>query len=290
MSKVEIKRLFFKNVKKQINFLKYILIKNKNTCKLICLHLKTFKKNYIYVIKGTSFFLLIYSPILSLLWLLGPTIYFLWKRNYKAIFKIWGFTLGIWFLIFTTCLSGATITIGEEHTKVLLKYMLDNITDIEFEKLCFQTVYILDAISSTVGFTFHFPSTLLPLLQIFKFFKMIGTNISNISSIFKTSTTQCSDEKNSNKSSYSYWWNSQSRKKSDIENSFETCRILEKQLRNSENIFNRYKLYKAKSDINGDRTITYRETWFPFHGTHYMCTSSPISDFEKELYNKINKS
>ena len=290
MSKVEIKRLFFKNVKKQINFLKYILIKNKNTCKLICLHLKTFKKNYIYVIKGTSFFLLIYSPILSLLWLLGPTIYFLWKRNYKAIFKIWGFTLGIWFLIFTTCLSGATITIGEEHTKVLLKYMLDNITDIEFETLCFQTVYILDAISSTVGFTFHFPSTLLPLLHIFKFFKRIGTNISNISSIFKTPTTQCSDEKNSNKSSYYSWLNSPLRKKSDKVDDLEICKMLKKQLQNSETIFNRYNFHKKKSFLDEERVITYSQTWVPFEGIVYNCMSKPASDFEKELYNKINKS
>ena len=71
------------------------------------------KLNYIIIIYLISFFLLIASsPIFSLLWLLVPTAYFLWERNYRNILKIWGFTLGVWYFIFTTSLSGTTILIG----------------------------------------------------------------------------------------------------------------------------------------------------------------------------------
>ena len=148
--------------------------KDKNNRKLMSkveiksLILKSLKKNNIGITKYISFFLLIKSPFLSLLWLLGPTIYFLWKRNYKAIFKIWAFTLITWYFIFTTCLSiclsVTPILIGGEHTEFLLKYMLYNPEKLVFKGLCFHTVYYLDLISYKVGFIFYFPA----LINIFK--------------------------------------------------------------------------------------------------------------------------
>ena len=137
--------------------------------KITPLKVKSFKKNYIYIIKCISFFLLIYSPILSLLWLLGPTIYFLWKRNYKAIFKIWGFTLGMWYLIFTLCMTCLTVTpivIGSLDTILLLDYMEIHIEELMCKNLCFKTVYYLDFISCRSGFIFHIPV----LLNVLKYF------------------------------------------------------------------------------------------------------------------------
>ena len=57
------------------------------------------------------------SPLLSILWLCVATLYFLYISDYKDIFKIWGITIGIWYLIFTTSLSEIPILIGFENTK-----------------------------------------------------------------------------------------------------------------------------------------------------------------------------
>ena len=141
------------------------------------------KLNYIIIIYLISFFLLIASsPIFSLFWLLVPTAYFLWERSYRNILKIWGFTLGIWYFIFTTSLSGTTILIGFENTEVIINYMLNN--NIMFENLCFQTVYMLDFLSAKVGFPLYIPAIINLFLQ-----------------FFKKDRPQCSNEENSNTSS-----------------------------------------------------------------------------------------
>ena len=83
------------------------------------------KKNYftpyILGISIVSLFLLVQlSPIFSLLWLSISTLYFLYIRSYKDISKIWAFTFGIWYLIFTTSLSEIKILIGFENTTVII--------------------------------------------------------------------------------------------------------------------------------------------------------------------------
>lgn len=223
------------------------------------------KSNYIIIIHFISFFSLITSsPIFSLLWLLVPTAYFLWERNYKNILKIWGFTLGVWYFIFTTSLSGTTILIGFENTKVIINYMLNN--NIMFENLCFQTVYMLDFLSAKVGFPLYIPT------------------IINIFSFFKKNRPQCSNEENSNTSSS--WWN-KSTKKSEGEKSLEKCQILEKEVRKSESIIPRF--HKSKATTDGRNTTTYSETWIPFIGSIISCTSRKSTEFEKEIYNRNDK-
>lgn len=122
--------------------------------------------------------------------MLIPTAYFLWERNYKNILKIWGFTLGVWYLIFTTSLSGTMILIGFENTEIIINYMLNN--NVIFENLCFQTVYMLGLLSVKVGF----PLYILAMINIFSF--------------FKKDKPQCPNEENSNTSSS--WWNKSTRK------------------------------------------------------------------------------
>nr|QYC61806.1 hypothetical protein [Paralia sulcata] len=123
------------------------------------------KLNYVIIIYFISFFLLIAtSPIFSLFWFLVPTVYFLWSSNYKDILKIWGFTLGIWYFIFTTSLSGTTVLIGFENTEVIINYLLNN--NVIFENLCFQTVYMLNFLSAKVGFPLYIPA----IINIFSFF------------------------------------------------------------------------------------------------------------------------
>jgi hypothetical protein len=137
------------------------------------------KLNYIIIICFISFFLLIAaSPIFSLLWLLVPSSYFLYNRNYKDLLKIWGFTIGIWYFIFTTSLSETTILIGFENTEVIINYLLNN--KVMFENLCFQTVYILDFLSAKLGFPLYIPA----IINLFSLF----------SELFKNDRPKCSDE------------------------------------------------------------------------------------------------
>ncbi len=102
------------------------------------------------------FFLIRLSPIVSLLWLCISTLYFLYIRSYRDISIIWGFTISIWYLIFTTSLAEVTILIGFENTKTIINYLLDN--NFLFENLCFQTVYLLDALSAKLGFSIYIPA------------------------------------------------------------------------------------------------------------------------------------
>ena len=193
------------------------------------------KLNHIFIIYVISFFLLIASsPIFSLFWLLVPTAYFVWEGNYKNILKIWGFTFGVWYSIFTTSLSGTVILIGFENTEVLVNYMLNN--NVMFENLCFQTVYILDFLSAKIGFPLYIPT------------------IINIFNFFKKERPQCSEE---NSNSSSFWWN-KSALKSDGEKTLEKCQILEKEIRKFDSIFPSF--HKSKSTTDGRKTTTYSET------------------------------
>lgn len=223
------------------------------------------KLNYIIIIYLTPFFLLIASsPIFSLFWLSFPIAYFLWERNYKDILKIWGFTLSIWYFIFTTSLSGTTILIGFENTEVIINYLLNN--NVMFENLCFQTVYMLDFLSAKVGFPLYIPA------------------IINIFNFFKKDRPQCSNEESF--STPSSWWSKPTRK-SEGEKTLEKCQTLEKEVRKSESIIPNF--HKSKSTTDGSKTTTYSETWVPFIGKIINCTSRKSTELEKEIHNKNNK-
>jgi hypothetical protein len=231
------------------------------------------KLNHIFIICFISLFLLIASsPILSLFWLVLPTGYFLYNRKYKNILKIWGFTICIWYFLFTASLPGITILIGFEHTKVIVDYMHNNIDSVMFETLCFQTVYILDFLSAKLGFPLYVPS----IINIFSAFL----------NLFKNDKPKCSGKDESNASSP--WWGKSS-KKSKGEKSLEECKILEKNLRKSESIIPSF--YKWKSTTDGKTTTTYSETRFPFIGHIINCTSRNATELEKKVYkaNKKNK-
>ena len=128
------------------------------------------QKNYftpaIIWISIPSLFLLVqFTPILSILWLSINTLYFLYIGDYKDISKIWWITIGVWYLIFSTSLHEITILIGFENTEIIIIYMSGS--DLMFESLCFQTVYILDGLSAKLGFSIYIPA----VVNIFSFFK-----------------------------------------------------------------------------------------------------------------------
>ena len=128
---------------------------------------KYFTKRIIKICIVSLFLLIQLSPIFSLLWLCISALYFLYIRSYRDIPIIWGFTISIWYLIFTTSLAEVTIIIGFENTQIIINYLLDN--NFLFESLCFQTVYILDALSAKLGFSIYIPA----VVNLFSFFSKL---------------------------------------------------------------------------------------------------------------------
>ena len=103
------------------------------------------------------------------MWLVLSSFYFLYVKNYKSIYKIWFITITIWYLIFTTTLAEIPILIGFNNTKVVLIYLIQN--DVLFANLCFQTVIILDILSSKLGFPVYIPAFINIIKLIIDFFK-----------------------------------------------------------------------------------------------------------------------
>ena len=93
----------------------------------------------------------------------------MYVKNYKSIYKIWFITITIWYLIFTTTLAEIPILIGFNNTKVVLIYLIQN--DVLFANLCFQTVVILDILSSKLGFPIYIPAFINIIKTIMGFFK-----------------------------------------------------------------------------------------------------------------------
>lgn len=132
------------------------------------------KKKYILTpIAGVSLvsiiLLIFFSPVYSIMWLVLSSFRFLYVKNYKSIYKIWFITITIWYLIFTTTLAEIPILIGFNNTKVVLIYLIQN--DVFFANLCFQTVVILDILSSKLGFPIYIPAFINILKPIINFFK-----------------------------------------------------------------------------------------------------------------------
>ena len=146
---------------------KYLLLKKKYLKHLNDINFFTDTKKFIlsnllYFVCLISFLLLFLSPVFSILWLCITTLYFLYTRNYKNIGQSWLLLLIVWYLLFTFSISIAdlgitsSIVIGPGHTNLLLCLLLKK-KYIFFESLVFQTVYILDEISLTLGCSIYIP-------------------------------------------------------------------------------------------------------------------------------------
>jgi hypothetical protein len=144
--------------------------------------------------------LIFFSPVYSIMCLVVSSFYFLYVRNYKSIYKIWFITVTIWYLIFTTTLAEIPILIGFDHTKLVLIYLIQN--DVLFANLCFQTVVILDLLSSKLGFPIYIPAFISIIKPIINFFKPKPTHCA------KKENPGNSQQKSENPSSFggfSFW-------------------------------------------------------------------------------------
>ena len=126
-------------------------------CKLKLLVLSC---NFLYISYLVSLFLLVFfSPMFLFVWLVFPTLYFLGKANYKNIINVWIHPFITWYIIFTVSLVFSCgiypIIIGPVHTKEMLQTML--VSNLLFESLCFQTVFILHLLSQKLGCCIYVP-------------------------------------------------------------------------------------------------------------------------------------
>jgi hypothetical protein len=222
--------------------------------------------------------LLTFSLLLCLLWLCVLTTYFLYVGNYKGIRRIWAFTIGLWYFIFITCLSEVPIVIGFEHTRVLAVYLLDS-DHIGFRSLCFQTIFLLDNISRSLGVVIHVPSYLGALRSLFL--------------LLKNDKTGCSGREDPTGGKSSSWFSSifppKPPKRSQGAEDNARCASLEQVMRESKSLFNPFhnEIYQSE---NG-RITKYSETWLGgiMGGTQTTCHSRDMTRGEKASSKKSGR-
>ena len=229
---------------------------NKIIKKFISYFFKNWKTMHILVICTISLFLLVQSPILSILWLIISTLYLLYIHSYKDISKIWGFTFFMWYLIFTISLSEITILIGFEQTGVVLCYLMSD--SFLFESLCVQTVIILDSLSSNLGIHIWVPG----IPNIFKLF----------AKFLKGPRTGCSGEGEPG-GRKPYWFSSGKPKKSQSELDMLICQNLAKIVAERDPW-----IYGSHSYTDRARTIQYFTAKLPIWGIYSFCFAKPADE------------
>ena len=105
-----------------------------------------------------SLFLLWFSPIILLFWLIFFTIClkYLEKLTWNSFIIIWLPISTLWYLILMIDLAQySPIIIGQGHTIVLLVEVTTN--GVYFERICFSTILLLDWLSHFLGFPIIIP-------------------------------------------------------------------------------------------------------------------------------------
>ena len=208
-----------------------------------------------------------FSPIFSLIWLCLPSLYFLYKRNYRDFFNIWAFTLFLWHSIFTFIFLdfGPIIIIGGDHTKELIDYLLLNDETLWFKGLCYQTIYIFDALSQKIGFLICIPII----------FPIKKTDCMDDDSSSKKSTDNSSQ---SNKNTG--WFGGESKGTKTAREDFNQCGNMAGAMKRSGlNFFT-----KSATEISedGKRSVTASQTYVPFFGYMNDCKGRDLTKSQKD--------
>ena len=137
----------------------------------------------------SSVAILLVSSFLGILWLFLPTVYFLFNKEYKNIFSIWGGFLLSWYLMFTVCMfrfDGLIIihpdffeTIPKEYCEPgevpvpdIIRYVIDTfpkqgyVTN-RLRNICMETLLLLALISNKLCCSIHVPSLLKGMVHVF---------------------------------------------------------------------------------------------------------------------------
>ena len=221
-----------------------------------------------------SIILLVFiSPVHSFIWLFIFTLYFLYESNRNIIYKIWGVTLGIWYVIFTVSLYEIPIWIGGSNTKLIANYLIQN--QVFFDKLCFQTLVMFDALSNKIGISIYIPSIFGFLLKLLQFLGGNGkADCSGKGDSNNTNTNQQSKKKSS-------WWSRGPRSVEDqTARAMEDCPDLSRAVNQAAKESKSWarpgsdsvSYHEASSDINEDGNVTTaRRVKIPFFNPQYFC-------------------
>ena len=242
------------------------------------------KKNVLTLISGVSLvsitLLIFFSPVYSIMWLVVSSFYLLYVKNYKSIYKIWFITVTIWYFIFTTTLAEIPILIGFNHTKVVLIYLIQN--DVLFANLCFQTVVILDILSSKLGFPIYIPAFINIIRPIIHFFKPKPTHCAKKED---TDNSQQKSEKQSSSGKFSFWKSSPTREDDAITDS-EQCLDLAKALKRTESSI--HGNFHTTTKTNGERTSEQVSIKVPYVDNFSFCFGRKATNEEKKQFEKNN--
>ena len=243
------------------------------------------KKNVLTPIAGVSLvsiiLLIFFSPVYSIMWLVLSSFCFLYVKNYKPIYKIWFITVTIWYLIFTTTLAEIPILIGFNNTKVVLIYLIQN--DVLFANLCFQTVVILDILSSKLGFPIYIPAFINIIKTIIDFFKPKPTHCVKKED---PGSSQQKSEKQSSSGGFSFWKSSPTRGDGAITDS-EQCLELAKELKRAESTI--HGNFHTTTKTNGERTSEQVSIKVPYVDNFSFCFGRKATKEEKKQFeNKKN--
>jgi len=243
------------------------------------------KKKYILTpIAGISFvsiiLLIFFSPVYSIMWLVLSSFCFLYVKNYKSIYKIWFITITIWYLIFTTTLAEIPILIGFDNTKVVLIYLIQN--DVLFANLCFQTVVILDILSSKLGFPIYVPAFINIIKPIINFFK--PPSPTGCSEKEDPDSSQQKSEKQSSFGGFSFW---KSAPTDNVITDSEQCLELAKQLKRTES--NVHGNFHTTTKTNGERTSEQVSIKVPYVDNFSFCFGRKSTNEEKKQFNEDKK-
>ena len=245
------------------------------------------KKHILTPIAAVSFvsiiLLIFFSPVYSIMWLVVSSFCFLYVKNYKSIYKIWFITVTIWYLIFTTTLAEIPILIGFNNTKVVLIYLIQN--DVLFANLCFQTVIILDILSSKLGFPIYIPAFINIIKAIIDFFKPKPSPTTCGKKEDQDSSQQKS-EKQSSSGGFSFWKSSPTRGDDTITDS-EQCLELAKELKRTESSI--HGNFHTTTKTNGERTSEQISIKVPFVDNFSVCFGRKSTNEEKKQFNEDKK-
>ena len=138
----------------------------------------------------SSVAILLVSSFFCILWLFLPTVYFLFNKEYKNIFSIWGGLLLSWYLMFTMCMFGFDgpiivnpdffDTISKEYCEPIevlhpFEYVLVTFVVKEgwltylLGHLCMETLVLMGVLSITLGYPIYIPSIFKGLIILFNF-------------------------------------------------------------------------------------------------------------------------
>lgn len=260
------------------------------------------KFNYIpcqntYLVGGisvTSFSVMfLISPVISILLLLFPTVYFLYNTNYKSILLIWGFFFFTWYFVFTACLIGYDypISIGSvkcgttsEETNRLFFYLFDNYSSLSpsstwfsciFETFCFQTFISLGLLSYKIGFPIYIPSVFKVIIALIKFLFGGGKP-----------SAKCSPKKGFEEPSFKTDWPMTSEKSKSTPPKIDELIECAKMRAAMEKRWRGLDLLNVDQGVRGNKYIIYGQGGIPWFKKYSLCFSRDATSTE---INKASK-